>query len=85
MILLNFKELLQPVELIGIFAGLIVLSSFLLKGEIKIRLLNVVGAIFFVIYGILIKSISVGLINFILIIVHLYFINKRKDENNEIK
>ncbi len=85
MILLSLSSYVQPVEIIGILAGVIVLSSFLLKGEIKIRLLNIVGAVLFVVYGLLVKSLSVWLINFLLVIVHVIFILKRKGDKNEIK
>lgn len=85
MVLNYFSELLKPVEIIGILAGIVVLASFLLKGELRIRMLNVIGAVLFVIYGILIKSISVALINFIVVIIQIVYINKRRKENNEIK
>lgn len=85
MILLSLSSYVQPVEIIGILAGVIVLSSFLLKGEIKIRLLNIVGAVLFVVYGLLVRSLSVWLINFLLVIVHVIFILKTKGDKNEIK
>lgn len=85
MVLFNISSYFHSVEIIGILAGLIVLSSFLLKGELKIRLLNIFGAVLFVIYGVLIGSLSVWLINFLLVIVHIFFILRRKGDKNEIK
>ncbi len=85
MVLLNISEYFQPVEIIGILAGVVVLSSFLQKGEIKIRLLNLVGAVLFVIYGLLISSLSVWLINFLLVLVNIFFIFKRRGDKNELK
>ena len=37
-------------EVIGVCASVIVLISFLLKGEEKIRIVNLIGAILFVVY-----------------------------------
>lgn len=65
------------IEIIGIIAGLIVLGSFLLKGERKIRSVNIFGAVVFVVYGILISSYATMLLNGGLIIVHIYYLYKR--------
>lgn len=65
-------------EVIGVCASLIVLISFLLKGEEKIRIVNLVGAILFVIYGLLIHAFSVWFLNSVLVLVHLYKLIKFK-------
>lgn len=59
-------------EIIGIIATIIVLISFLMKGERKIRIINIIGAICFVIYGLSIKALSVWMLNGILILIHIY-------------
>ena len=58
-------------EILGIIASTLVLISFLFKKERSIRLVNILGAITFVIYGFLISSFSVILLNSMLIIVHI--------------
>lgn len=68
------------IELIGLLATLFVLVSFLQKSEIGIRKFNIVGASLFIIYGILISSISVWLLNAILLGVH---IKRLKELSNE--
>lgn len=65
------------IEIIGILASVFVLISFLFKSESTIRIINIVGAILFVIYGILINSISVWLVNGSLIFVHTYHLYKK--------
>jgi len=60
------------IEILGTIASIIVLLSFLMKGEVKIRIVNIIGAIIFVIYGILINAFSVWFLNGALCIVHLY-------------
>nr|DAX51311.1 MAG TPA: inner membrane protein [Caudoviricetes sp.] len=57
-------------EFIGILATLLVLLSFLQKSEEKIRVLNVIGAFIFVVYGLAIDSFSVWFMNSILIFIH---------------
>ena len=64
------------IEIIGILASIIVLISFLYSKEKHIRIVNITGAILFVIYGLSISAFSIWFLNGILIIVH--FIKLRK-------
>lgn len=66
------------VETLGTLASVFVLISFLMKGEKQIRIVNIVGAIIFVIYGVLIGAFSIWLLNGILCLVHLYKLIKGK-------
>lgn len=68
------------VEILGIVASLFVISAFLFKNVKIIRLLDAVGALLYVIYGILIHSYANILLNTVLIAVqiyHLYKLNKK--------
>ena len=58
------------VEWMGLLAAALVLVSFLMKDERTIRIVNIVGAFVFVVYGVMIKSASVWLMNFALVVVH---------------
>lgn len=58
-------------EAIGIIASAFVLISFLFSNEKKTRIINIVGATVFVIYGILVKAYSTSIMNGALIIVHI--------------
>ena len=62
------------IEVIGIVATLFVLLSFLFKKPYKIRIVNILGALLFVIYGLLLNAWSVWILNLILIFVHIYYI-----------
>ena len=66
------------IEWIGVVASLLVLCSFLLKGEKQIRRVNILGALTFVIYGTLIKAFSVYFLNGVLILIHIYKLNKKE-------
>lgn len=63
-------------EILGIIAGIIVLISFVPQNIKYIRIINIIGCICFVIYGIGIKSISIWLTNAILGIIHIYQLKK---------
>lgn len=68
------------VEILGIVASLFVISAFLFKNVKIIRLPDAVGALLYVIYGILIHSYANILLNTVLIAVqiyHLYKLNKK--------
>lgn len=69
----------MSIEILGTIASIIVLVSFLMKGETKIRIVNIFGAICFVIYGIQIGAFSVWFLNGALFIIHLYKIFKSKE------
>jgi predicted membrane protein len=65
------------IEAIGIIATLLILFSMLfrtttLKGDIRMRALNLVGSIVFTIYGILIPAYSTAILNGALIIINTY-------------
>lgn len=65
-------------EILGTIASVIVLISFIMKGERNIRLINIIGAICFVIYGIMINAFSVWFLNGALIFIHIYYLIKDK-------
>ena len=65
------------VEIIGFLAGIFVLISFVMEGERKIRLFNIVGCVLFVVYGWMIGALSVWVVNAIIILVHLYHLRKK--------
>jgi hypothetical protein len=64
-------------EILGTIASVIVLLSFLMRGEKNIRLINIFGALCFVVYGIMINAFSVWFLNGALCIIHLYKLLKK--------
>ena len=66
------------VEVLGIVATLFILAAFSLNDKKLIRLVDSMGALLFVIYGILINSLSVWLLNICLIIINLYKIKNNR-------
>ena len=68
-------------EWIGILGSVTIILAFLLKGELKIRIVDLIGAALFVIYGVLIKSFSTVLLNGVLVVVQLIYIFKGEINN----
>lgn len=68
------------VEIIGLVASVLVAASFFMNGETFIRAVNIIGSVVFVIYGMLISSLSVMLLNTISIAVNTVKIYNLKKE-----
>lgn len=84
MLMFSLKMFADPVEWLGIVGGIVVVVSFVMKGEIKMRVVNFIGAALFIVYGFFIGSISVVLLNFILAGVQVYKVYKKmKGKKNE--
>lgn len=64
------------IEFVGIMASMFVLISFVFKNQLVIRSINLIGCIVFVVYGLLIHSLSIWLLNGILIFIQCYYIAK---------
>lgn len=64
----------MSIEIIGITATFFVLLSFLMRSAAKIRMINIVGAALFIIYGFLIGSFSTALLNAALIVIHAVYL-----------
>lgn len=65
-------------EFIGIAATIFVLLSFLMNDIKKVRIINIIGAALFVIYGLLIGAFSTYLLNGLLILIHIYYLSRQK-------
>ena len=63
-------------EILGLIATGFVLLSFLMNGEKQIRMMNIVGAVLFVVYGLGIGALSVWILNAVLIIIQIVKIMK---------
>jgi len=76
----------MSVEIIGFIASLFVFASFVPKDVRWIRLINIVGCVVWVVYGILKNSPSVWVMNALVMVLHLYHLIKtRKVDNSNIK
>lgn len=63
-------------EWLGIVASAFILVSFLFSKQLITRLINMVGCVIFVVYGLLLPTYSTAFMNGALFIVHIVFIVK---------
>ena len=63
---------------VGILGTIFVLISFLMKDVKKIRIVNIIGAILFVIYGIYTHTLATWLLNSCLIIIHIFYLVRER-------
>lgn len=65
------------IEWLGYFASVLVAISFLMKSIDKLRFVNMLGAICFVIYAVAINALPVALINCFIVCVNVYYLIKK--------
>ena len=74
------------IEILGIVASLFVISAFLFKDIKIIRILDGIGALLYVFYGVLIHSYANILLNVVLVAVQVYHLTKlRRAEQFQIQ
>ena len=69
------------IEFIGIMAAVLILTSMVFptmsfKGSVWMRIINLIGSIVFVIYGILLPAIATAIANGAIIIINIYHLCK---------
>src|SRR6056297_1798281 len=70
-------------EWVGYAASLLVLISLLMSSIIKLRWINLIGSAIFCVYGFLIGSIPVGIMNGGIIIINIYYLTQVVRECND--
>ncbi len=69
-------------ELVGYGASLLIAISLMMKSLIRLRVLNALGALVFVVYGLLIRAYPVAVLNGLIVGIDLYYLAqmlRRKD------
>ncbi|MDY8138561.1 uroporphyrinogen decarboxylase [Aquimarina sp. 2201CG5-10] len=75
-----FSDLGLITEIVGYFASFMVLISFLMRDIKKLRLVNSVGCVAFVIYGILLNwSLPIVITNMAIVSINLYYLFIKKE------
>jgi heme exporter protein D len=69
-------ENINLVQCLGYLASVLVAISFLMKSINKLRFVNMVGSICFVIYAVAIHAIPVALINLFTVCVNVYYLTQ---------
>ena len=65
------------IEWLGYLASVLVAISFLMKSIDKLRFVNMLGAICFVIYAVAINALPVALINGFIVCINVYYLIKK--------
>ncbi len=67
-----------PIELVGYSASILIAISLTMTDIYKLRIINCLGCLMFIIYGIGVKAYPVALANTIIIIINIYNLYKLK-------
>lgn len=66
----------EYLELFGFLASFIVLISLLMSSILKLRWINLIGAVMFSVYGFLIEAYPVGFLNLAIVFINIYYLVK---------
>lgn len=81
MLKLKYKDCkdMEP-EVVGLIAAVIIFASFVLKGETKIRIVNLIGSVVFVAYGFMISNFVLAFMGIAIVLVHcVHFWHRMKE------
>jgi len=76
-------ENINFVECLGYLASVLVGISFLMKSMNKLRFMNMIGGICFVIYAVAINAIPVALINLFTVCINVYYLTKKNTSKQD--
>ncbi|MEG1254602.1 YgjV family protein [Clostridium sp.] len=64
------------VEWLGYLASILIAISMFMKDIIKLRFINLIGCLLFAIYGFIIGSYPVSIVNILIVFINLYYLYK---------
>jgi hypothetical protein len=73
---------MENTEYIGYVASGIVLLSFLMRKMFFLRIVNTVGCVFFIVYGMMLGSIPIILTNTAIVLINVYYLTKRNKQSS---
>ena len=65
---------IDSVELIGYLGSILVAISLMMRSLLRLRIINLVGALFFTIYGVLLSAYPVAFLNGLIVCIDLYYL-----------
>ena len=63
-------------EIIGYVASVLVAVSLMMRSVLKLRVINLIGSLFFTIYGLVIGAYPVAVVNFIIVLINIYYLGQ---------
>jgi uncharacterized protein with PQ loop repeat len=71
----------QYTDYIGYIASGVVLLSFLMRKMLFLRIVNTIGCVFFIVYGILLGQAPIIITNAAIVLINIYYLSKSKKES----
>lgn len=71
-------------EILGYIASLLIVVSLIMSSIVRLRIINTIGAIFFVLYGISFSSYPVIITNSLIILINIYYLHKIYNKEEKI-
>ena len=68
---------INQIEYIGYLASFLVAISFILKNIVRLRIVNSMGGLVFIIYGVAIDSVPVIITNGFIVLINIYYLSKK--------
>lgn len=65
---------INTVELIGYLGSILVAISLMMRSLLRLRIINLIGALFFTLYGILLGAYPVAFLNGLIVVIDLYYL-----------
>jgi hypothetical protein len=69
-------------EIFGYIGTILVLGSFLIEDMFRLRIVNLIGAVFWVMYGIGLDAKPTIIVNVCVIIIHIFWLIRNKINKN---
>lgn len=63
-------------EFIGYAASILIAVSLMMSSILRLRIINLIGAVLFTVYGLLIRAYPVAAVNFVIILIDLYYLRE---------
>src|ERR1035437_4585634 len=64
----------QLVEILGYIASALVAVSLMMNAIVKLRIINLIGSLFFLVYGIIIGAYPVAFVNGFVAVINIYYL-----------
>jgi hypothetical protein len=71
----------QPIEWIGYAASITVVISLTMTAIVKLRIINSIGCLLFVVYGLYVKAYPVALANAVIVLINIHNLYKLRSSN----
>lgn len=71
-----------PIEYVGYLASVFIVISLMMTSIVQLRIINSIGCILFVIYGVSVNAYPVAISNFLIVLINFYNLYKLSRKNN---